>query len=156
MIFSEFIFLRAAILILGIGGFMVAKYIRKHKKTGSLLICPIKFDCNTVVNSDYSKFFGVPVEILGMAYYGLVIISYLLSLIYFYFLPGLPSNILIVSMITLSAIAFFFSIYLIGVQVFILKKGCSWCLVSAAISISIFILTVLAYNLNSIALNIIQ
>jgi uncharacterized membrane protein len=40
--------------------------------------------------------------------------------------------------------AFLFSLYLIGVQIFILKKGCSWCIVSALISALIFILAILS------------
>jgi len=116
---------------------MVAKHIRKHKKTGNFLVCPIKFDCNTVVNSDYSKFFGIPVEILGMAYYGIIFITYFL-LIFFGDLA--PVN-LISLLTTMSMAAFIFSIYLICVQIFILRKGCSWCIISALISVSIFILT---------------
>ncbi|OGI76620.1 hypothetical protein A3B85_00955 [Candidatus Nomurabacteria bacterium RIFCSPHIGHO2_02_FULL_37_13] len=152
MTFSNDILVRVAIFFLAFCGFMVAKHIRKHKTTGSLLVCPIRFDCNTVVNSDYSKFFGVPVEILGMAYYGLVSISYL----FFIFLPNLFPNTLIGFMIVLSLIAFLFSIYLVCVLIFVLKKGCSWCFVSAFISISIFILTILTYNFGSVAKTLIQ
>ena len=152
MIFSNDILMRVAICVLGFCGFMVARHIRYHKKTGKLLVCPIQFDCNTVVNSDYSRLFGIPVEILGMAYYFLVAVSYL----FFIFMPGLLPNFLIGFMIMLSLIAFLFSVYLICVQIFILKKGCSWCFVSAFISISIFILTVLTYDFGSIAETIIQ
>ena len=116
MIFSEHVLLRVAIAVLGVCGFMVARHIRHHKKTGKLLVCPIKFDCNTVVNSDYSKFFGIPVEILGMAYYSLVFISYFC----FIFIQGLLPNFLIGFMILLSVTAFLFSVYLISVLLFIL------------------------------------
>ncbi len=147
MIFSNEILMRIAICVLGLCGFMVAKHIRQHKKAGKLLVCPIKFDCNTVVNSDYSKFFGIPVEILGMTYYALIFFSYLS----FIFLPDVLPNILIGLMIVLSNIAFIFSVYLIGVQIFALKKGCSWCIVSALISSAIFILTLLTYDFGTMA-----
>ena len=147
MIFSNDVFMRIAICVLGFCGFMVARHIRYHKKTGKLLVCPIRFDCNTVVNSDYSKFFGIPVDILGIAYYCLVFVSYL----FFIFTPGLLPNFLIGFMITLSMIAFIFSLYLIGVQIFVLKKGCSWCIVSAIISSAIVILTLMTYDFSSVA-----
>ena len=143
MPFSNDVLVRIAIFVLGLCGFMVAKHIRHHKKTGKLLVCPIRFDCSTVVNSDYSKFFGIPIEILGMAYYGLVFISYF----FFIFLPGLLPNLLVGFMIALSVTAFVFSLYLIFVQIFILRKGCSWCIISALISALIFILTVVTYHL---------
>ena len=146
MIFANIDGTRVVIVILGLCGFWVARHIRKHKRTGKLLVCPIRFDCNTVINSNYSKFFGTPVEILGMAYYGLISISYL----FFIFLPGLLPNLLIGFMIGLSIMAFVFSLYLVSVLFFVLRKGCSWCFVSAAISISIFILNLMTYDFSSV------
>ena len=144
MIFSDDVLIRVVISLLGACGFMVAKHIRNHKVTGSLLVCPIKFDCNTVINSDYSKFFGIPVETLGMAYYGFIFFSYLS----FIFLSNTLPNFLVGFMSLLSLIAFLFSIYLICVQIFILRKGCSWCIVSAIVSACIFILTIHIYDIN--------
>jgi|SRR3989338_1301314 len=143
MIFSEDIFIRIAIFVLGLCGFAVARHIYKHKNNNrNPLLCPIKFDCHTVVHSDYSKLMGVPVEILGMIYYSLVAVSYL----FFIFIPNTIPVAVVNFMITISLIAFCFSVYLIGVQIFILKKGCSWCIVSAVISALIFALTVATYH----------
>ena len=146
MLFSNDILIRIMIFVLGLCGFMVSKHIRNHKTKNTPLVCPIRFDCNTVVNSDYSKFFGIPVEILGMAYYSLIVVFYLFLI----FLPGLLPSFLISFMIAMSSTAFLFSLYLIAVQIFILKKGCSWCFVSALICLLIFILTVVTYHLNYI------
>ncbi len=131
------------IIALSVCGFFVAKYIRRHKKQNKPLVCPIRFDCHTVVHSDYSKFFGIPVEILGMAYYAFTAIFYsgMLVLISTYELPESMVFLLLplfALMPLLSLVAFLFSTYLIGVQIFILKKGCSWCIVSAIISAIIF------------------
>ncbi len=147
MIFSSDIEARVAIFILGICGFLVARHIFKHKNNDrNPLVCPIKFDCHTVVHSDYSKLFGIPVEILGMFYYALVSIFYLISV----FVPGLMPLFIVKAMIGVSFVAFFFSLYLIGIQIFVLRKGCSWCIVSAFISAFIFALTVAVYHLSYI------
>ena len=135
---ENYILIHVAIVILGISGFMVAKYIYHHKKTGKLLVCPIRFDCNTVVNSDYSRFFGIPVEFLGMFYYSIISLWHIILI----FSPSFFSSIPIDFSLIISTTAFLFSLYLIGVQIFALKKGCSWCLVSAFISTLIFIFTV--------------
>lgn len=138
MIFSDDVLTRITILILGLCGFAVARHIYHHKNNEEKpLVCPIKFDCHTVVHSDYSRFFGIPVEFLGMAYYGIVSVSYL----FFVFMPEVMPEIVVNSLIVISSIAFLFSFYLIAVQIFILKKGCSWCIVSALISALIFMLT---------------
>ncbi len=145
MIFSDYIFVRVAIGLLGVCGFFVAEHIRNHKAKQVPLVCMVGFDCHTVVHSDYSKLFGVPVEILGMIYYAVVALGYLF--LTFTFGETLPK--LVVDLAAgFSLIAFLFSVYLIFVQVFVLKKGCSWCFVSAFISISIFLLTLNAYHID--------
>lgn len=146
MIFSQEV-TRIIIFLLGIAGFMVAKHIRNHKKTNAPLVCMVGFDCHAVVHSDYSKFMGAPVEVVGMVYYGFVtLISF-----FFIFLGNTVPNFMVGISVVISLVAFLFSLYLIGVQLFALKKGCSWCLVSALISILIFILVFSMYDLSAVA-----
>jgi len=139
MIIENNILIHLAVFILGISGFMVSKHIYQHKKTGQVLVCPIRFDCNTVVNSDYSRFFGIPVEILGMIYYCLISLAHTPFIFYANLSLSLLTNI----SITLSTLAFIFSAYLIYLQFFVIKKGCSWCFVSATNSTLIFIFSLL-------------
>ncbi len=141
---NELLF-KIAVSVLAFIGFWVARRIHQHKKTGAPLVCPIKFDCQSVVHSDYSKFLGLPVERVGMMYYMLASIGYFILI----FLSQVHI-ILIGILVLLSLVAFLFSIYLICVQIFILKKGCSWCFVSAFICILIFILNLYIYNLGFI------
>lgn len=134
MIFLDDFSVRLIICLLGLAGFFVAKHIRDQKKKTNPFICLVGFDCHAVVHSDYSKIFGIPVEILGMLYYALISITYFLL----FFYSSLLSAVFTSLMALASLVALIFSLYLIAVQVFILKKGCSWCLVSAFISILIF------------------
>lgn len=147
MVFPQDMIIRVALLGLGLAGFLVARHIYKHKKSEEQpLVCMVGFDCHTVVHSNYARFLGIPVEILGMLYYGLVALFYLSIL----FIPGVLHTALVGFMIILSTIAFLFSVYLISVQLFILKKFCSWCLVSAGISGMIFAITTLFYDFGSV------
>ena|SRR3989344_2126528 len=143
-VMTDDVLVRIVICLLGICGFLVAKHIRNHKTKDTPLVCMVGFDCHTVVHSDYSKFFGIPVEILGMTYYGLIFFSYLFFVFFFEVLPGILTGFMII----VTHIALLFSLYLIYVQIFILKKGCSWCIVSAIISACIFILTIHIYDIN--------
>lgn len=136
-------FISIAICLLGTTGYIVARHIHHEKKAKRPLVCPMHFDCNAVVHSDYSKFLGVPVELFGMVYYAFISFSYLVSLAVSVFLPhSLPP--IFIAFVALSSLgAFIFSLYLVSVQTWVLKKFCSWCLVSAVICALIFVLTVL-------------
>ena len=145
MIFTNEVLIRSVILILGVFGFFVAKHIYNHKTKNTPLVCMVGFDCHTVVHSDYSRFLGIRVEILGMIYYVLTALTYLLFIfapqfVSYTYIPLLDASILMI----VSLAAFLFSAYLIGVQIFILKKGCSWCIVSALVCLSIFLIVFFA------------
>lgn len=150
MLFSIGVFFRVAILVLSSCGFFVAKHIRSHKTKNTPLICSARFDCHTVVHSDYSKFLGIPVEFAGMFYY---IIIFLLNLSFLFTLVlnkfESVSSYLSIFLLVLSLVGFIFSAYLIGVQTFIIKKGCSWCIVSALICLTILILGIQLYGFHS-------
>ena len=126
------------IIFLGFGGFLIASYIRHHKKNvKEALVCPLKANCDTVIHSDYSKFMGVPVEILGMVYYVSIAVSYGLSVIF----PNIYVPLFASGLLAATVFAFLFSIYLTLVQAFILKNWCTWCLISAGFCSIIFALS---------------
>ncbi len=150
MTLPEDILVRIALFALGVAGFLVARHIYKHKKSEEHpLVCMVGFDCDAVVHSDYSRFFGIPLEFLGMSYYGLVSLFYMSIL----FIPGILHTALVGVMILLSSGAFLFSLYLIAIQMFVLKKGCSWCFVSAGISTMIFTITFLFYDVGAVLIS---
>ncbi len=96
--------------------------------------------CDAVVKSEYSRFFHIPVEYLGIAYYSFVLVSYFVFLTVprFYSLPPLFTFFVL----ALSLAAFLFSIYLTFIQAFLIREFCTWCLVSASICTVIFIAAV--------------
>ncbi len=124
------------IILLGFIGLFVALHIHNKKSKKVPLICPLRSNCDTVIHSDYSKFLGIRVERLGIIYYSLIVIGHGM----FLFFPGTLDPFFITVSSVLSACAFVFSIYLLSIQAFILKQWCFWCLVSASLSISIFLL----------------
>ena len=138
-IFSEF-----GPIIFALAGFSLAAYVHYKKKTAQPLVCPLNGKCEEVVTSKYSKFFGVPVESLGMAYYALVTVVYALHVL----VPSLLSDTVIFLMTGVTIGAFVFSLYLIFIQAFILRKWCTWCLFSAGFSTLIFITAVLGADID--------
>ena len=127
------------IIFLAFGGFLIARYIWHHKKNSQeALVCPLRANCDTVIHSDYSKLLGIPIEIIGMVYYGLLAVSYGFILIF----PVLGQTIFVSCLLLASIMAFLFSIYLTLVQAFVIKNWCTWCLISASICATIFVLDV--------------
>lgn len=147
MVFTNDTLTHVFIFALAVFGLWVAKHIYNHKTKNTPLVCMVGFDCHTVVHSDYARFFGIRVEILGMLYYAFTASIYLLfifspSLIAYAYIPSY--GVYVLKYISLAALLF--SAYLIAVQTFIIKKACSWCIVSAVVCILIFILTTFHYD----------
>lgn len=127
----------AFIALAATGGLGVSIYIYQTKRNHKQLVCPIGSDCNVVISSKYSKFLGVPLEYWGMFYYSLLILSYVGLIFASYLMP----HFIVSGLIFLTASAFLFSLYLLFVQGFLLRQWCIWCLLSAMLSILIFIIS---------------
>ena len=124
------------IIFLAFFGFCLSMYLR-HKKIYKKepFICPMKGNCTAVIHSEFSKLYGIPVECIGIAYYGFIAIAYG----FVTFFVENQTN-LLRSLFVISTLAFCFSMYLTFVQVVLLKKLCTWCLLSATFCTVIFLL----------------
>jgi len=123
------------IILAGFIGLCISFLIYHHKKyKKEPLVCPLNFRCDEVVNSEYSKLFGIELEKIGITYYALILITYLIFLLFSH--PFL--DYINYFNLAISGIAFVVSVYLLYIQTFILKKWCSWCLGSSILSIIIF------------------
>lgn len=136
------IVLEIVIAILGLSGFLLANYIKDTKKEAVPLVCPMEGSCESVIQSNYSKFLGVPVETLGILYYGLIFLTYALLAIFPQYLPDIVTTLIL----SFTICAMVFSIYLTAVQSFILKHWCTWCLISAGICTLIFIFSAIIWS----------
>ncbi len=120
------------VLILSLVGLFLAFYIKNKKNKEQPMVCLVGHDCNEVVNSRYSKIFGIKNENLGIVYYFIIIIFSVLTI------GGVVWPAIIIWGLNAAAIgAALFSLYLIGVQAFALREWCMWCLGSALISLVI-------------------
>jgi uncharacterized membrane protein len=120
------------ILILAILGICITLYISIAHALKKKVVCPITKNCNIVLDSKYSKTFGIKNELIGLAYYLIIF------LFFFYEISSMNILIKIASIIALIR-----SINLFYTQYKILKNYCFWCITTAIINflISILILT---------------
>ena len=125
------------VFILALAGFAVAFYIHWKKATEQPLTCFIGKECNTIVRSKWGSMFGVSNEALGMLYYFFVAVCMpflFWSADIVFFLP------LSVWVLIAATGAVFFSLFLLGVQIFVFRDWCEYCLASAGINIAIFVI----------------
>lgn len=112
--------------------FLFTQY-RREKRTGEKMFCLFGGKCSDVVGSKFGRTFGIKNEIYGMFYYLLILIYSLI-----YFLSPQITGIINYYIKIVVLITIVFSIYLILIQSFILKKYCSWCIIAVIINFAIF------------------
>lgn len=127
------------LLFLSLLGLTICIHIWLTKKSNKKLVCLIgDKHCDTVVRGDYSNALGLSNELMGILYYGSLLLVYGFLLINPLWKTDLINTTLIISI----SLATLFSIYLLMVQFFKLKTTCEWCIASGLISIAIFLIVV--------------
>jgi uncharacterized membrane protein len=115
-------------LALALIGIAAAVYVAQGNYRGQLLWCPIIDGCNTVVNSPYSRVFGVP-----MSYFGFIYYLYMFALAARLAFEPL-SNSLRFRAVLYGGVGAASSIYFMYLQLGFIREVCSYCLISAITS----------------------
>ena len=122
----------AGIAILSFIGMVDALFLTLKRNAGPIP-CHITGGCEQVLTSQYSAVFGIPISLIGLAFYLTVF-----SLAVFE-LSGTSKTLKWV--FALASIGLAISAVLVGIQAFILKSYCEYCLLSAILVLSIFLLS---------------
>ncbi len=128
----------ASFMVLSIMGLLNAGYLTwKHyrSKRKQPLVCPLNHDCSIVTESKWSHLFGVRNEILGMLFFvGMLVAGILLSLTSTFFGFSVPLLVLMGA-----SAGLLFSGFLVLIQAIAIKDYCFYCLVSAFITLLLFL-----------------
>ena len=122
------------VLILSIIGFGFSYFIYSKKSKHEPLECMIGGTCNNVVNSKYSSLFKVDNSVIGMSYY---VLMFFVSLALFFITIN---SLLFLGLLVISGITALSAIILTGIQAFVLKEFCEYCIIPNLINIIIFLL----------------
>ena len=117
-------------IALSIIGITISFYLISSRLRKKPVICPVKQNCNIVLDSKYNKLFYIKNDVLGLIYY----VTILISTIYFQFIQNNASLFIIFSGIALSV-----SIILVFIQVKLIKGYCFYCILSSLVNLSIFL-----------------
>ncbi|HTL04843.1 MAG TPA: vitamin K epoxide reductase family protein [Gemmatimonadales bacterium] len=127
---------RMGAALLSLLGLFIALYLYLYKigKIGSLA-CG-SGGCETVQLSAQSRFLGVDVALIGVVGYGVLLLLALLSLQPRFAGPAWPSRLLAV----LAGGAVLFTVYLTGLELFVIHAICRYCVASAVVILLLFLL----------------
>ena len=125
-------------MALAILGLLVSIYMTIYKITSNDSMCIGSKDCSVVNASRYSELYGVPVAVLGVVGYAAI-----LGVLALERNPGFFKQNASMLFFALSLTGFLFTLYLIFLEVALIKAYCPFCIASQATMILIFILSVI-------------
>jgi len=129
----------AAVLAVGLIGFVNATFLTVKKFLGSPLTCYFFGGCDAVNASSYSYLFGLPLSLYGSVFYLLVVIAAALYL-------DKKLAVAIKALMILASMGFALSIYFLFLQQFVIKAYCFYCVVSAVSSTINFIIMLVIWK----------
>ena len=131
---------RQAIALLALVGFFVALYLWLHQiGVGGELKCGTG-GCDTVQASRWARFLGIPVATYGLVGYAAILIVALAALRPAVLARREPTLMLA----ALATCGLLFTLYLTYLEFFVIHAICRWCVASAVIITSIWIVAAFA------------
>jgi uncharacterized membrane protein len=126
-----------ATVALTIIGLLVSIYMTIYKVTSNDNMCVGSQDCSVVNASKYSEVNGIPVAVVGAIGY-----TALLAIIWLERKPGFFKENGSMIFFGISLIGFFFTLWLVYVEIALLRAYCPFCITSQVSMTLIFILSV--------------
>ena len=129
----------SAAVAISLVGLALATYLSVTYLSGADLACGVDGGCGAVTTSEYSRFLGIPVALLGVGGYAALLLGSLAAL-------GLPQPpaMLRWGLAGVACAGFAFSAYLTATQAFLIGSYCVYCLTSASLMTALTALTVSA------------
>ena len=134
-------YLLYVLVIAALAGVFDAAFLTREHYLGVTPPCSESawVDCGQVLRSEYAVLFGVvPMALLGLVYYGLLLI-YSLGV----YLTG--KRVFKYLLLVFTAGGLLFTFYLLYIQAFLIGKACLYCIASAVISVIVFVIAQYLY-----------
>jgi uncharacterized membrane protein len=126
---------RMAVALLALVGVLISAYMSAYKLgLFGTIVCGTG-GCETVQNSPWANFLGVPVPYLGLAGYGALFVLAMIGI-----QPRFTDDRRIAALLfTGATLGLAFSAYLTYLEAMVIHAWCRWCIVSAILASLIFI-----------------
>ncbi len=122
------------ILLFAFAGLADSTYLARHEASGAPLECTIAnlSGCNIVAQSPYSSVLGTPLAEYGVFFYAILFALAALELV-------LVDRLLRRVLQALAIFGIVASLYFVGIQVFVIRALCVYCLGSAVLTLLILV-----------------
>lgn len=121
-------------------GILDALYLYISHTAGASLVCGVLDGCNEVAASPYSIVFGIPLSFLGLVFYiGMLAVA---SLLYYQEYRRVAKGLFLLG----AAVGVAMSAYFTYLQAFVIEAWCMYCLISAAVTLLLLVISVLLYR----------
>ncbi len=131
--------IKIAIPVLALLGTAISGYLTYIHYQALNSICLFGAKCDTVLTSQYSTMWGVPLSLFGLVMYIVLLALSLFSLR----AKGDWEDRLALGTYAVALSGILFTVYLYYLEIFVLHAFCSWCMVSSIVLASIFVLSVI-------------
>ncbi|MGH7443899.1 MAG: vitamin K epoxide reductase family protein [Longimicrobiales bacterium] len=122
---------RMIVAVLALIGVLISAYtLMYHLGLIGSMLCGTG-GCETVQNSPWARFLGVPVPLLGLGGYGALLVTAMLGIQPRFIADRRISIVLLAA----ALIGFAFSAYLSYLEAFVIHAWCRWCIASAALTV---------------------
>jgi len=123
---------RTGLVLVAAAGIALATYLTYVHYQPGALICPTSGGCETVQHSKYAELAGIPVAILGLAFWIAALVLVLWD-----------SELARTLVVALAMIGMAFSIYLVVLQLFVIDATCTWCMLNDLVLAPLFLVLAL-------------
>ena len=128
---------RMIIAVLALAGILLAAYMMLYKVGVLATLACGTGGCDTVQNSPYAEFLGIPVPLLGIVGYGAIFALAMAGI-----QPRFVEDRRIAGALLLTCgAAAVFTLYLNYLEAFVIRAWCRWCIGSAVIVTALFLLS---------------
>jgi uncharacterized membrane protein len=137
---------RIVTALLSLLGIADAGYLLYTRLAGVSINCgPVFHGCDTVAASSYSTMFGMPLSLYGLLFYAAIlacVVAMHTRLLTFLRMEALRAYVPTL-LLTASTLGVVSSAYFTYLQAFVINAWCTYCIISACISVCIFVLVLL-------------
>ncbi len=119
-------------------GLLDSLYLSWVKIVNSQVYCGTSGQCETVNSSSYSEIFGIPIAYLGLGAYLVILALLTLELRGPFWKENSP-----LALFGISLVGVIYSAYLTYIEIAVLQAICPYCVVSAIVMLSLFIIAII-------------
>jgi uncharacterized membrane protein len=118
--------------VVALGGFVDAVYLTIKHYTGEAVPCSVVEGCEQVLTSSYAEIFGIPLAMFGAAAY---FVAFSLAI-----LAAFGNRLMWKFFGAQIFLMVLFTAWLVYLQAFVIGAFCQFCLISAAVTLTLFII----------------